>query len=232
MNVSSTLRMLDASRVSKIVPGTSAGTLGIPCWKRRFDVILAVLTLPLILPVVVLAALWIKAVSPGPAIFRQGRVGHRGQSFVLLKLRTMKMDADVKCHTRHFKRLVAQRKPLVKLDQLGDSRLIRGGSLLRASGIDELPQWINILRGEMSWVGPRPCLPQELSCFRGNRGLRFFMRPGLTGLWQSEGGSLASFDQMNAMDARYLIEADWQMDLAILCRTPRAALARIRALFN
>ena len=115
--------------------------------------------LPVLIPVGLVIAVFIKIVSPGPAFFRQQRVGHNGRRFMCLKFRTMKVNADTAVHQAHLKELVMGNGPTRKLDCGGDSRLIGGGLVLRALGADELPQLINVLRGEMSLVGPRPCTP-------------------------------------------------------------------------
>lgn len=109
---------------------------------------------------------------------------------------------------------------MVKLDLLCDSRLIPGGCLLRAAGLDELPQLLNVLRGEMSLVGPRPCLPQEFAYFSEQQRERFKALPGLTGSWQVSGKNESTFSEMNAMDIHYVQRASFVMDLGIMLRTP------------
>ena len=141
----------------------------LPSWKRILDVLCILLALPVILPLGVLIALFIKLVSPGPAFFRQQRVGTFGKRFMCLKFRTMKIDADTSVHQDHLKHLITSNHPTQKLDCSGDKRLIMGGLLLRALGLDELPQLINVLRGEMSLVGPRPCTPFEFDLFLPRR---------------------------------------------------------------
>ena len=201
-------------------------------WKSLFDLALILLGLPLILPVMALIALWVKLVSRGPAIFRQTRIGRDGVPFTLYKFRSMRVDAPVDQHLRHIRNLVANNRPLVKLDLLCDRRLIPGGCLLRAAGLDELPQIYNILRGEMSLVGPRPCIPDEYPLFNGGRHVRFRVLPGLTGIWQSQGKNLATFSEMTAMDARYVASASPLLDLAIICRTPAAVFGQVRLAYH
>jgi lipopolysaccharide/colanic/teichoic acid biosynthesis glycosyltransferase len=176
----------------------------------------------------VAVALWIKLVSRGPAIFRQERIGRNGRRFTLYKFRSMHVNADVTRHARHFNHLVESGSPMVKLDLLCDSRLIPLGCLLRAAGLDELPQLFNVLRGDMSLVGPRPCLPEEYRFFSSSQRLRFLVLPGLTGIWQSEGKGVSTFSEMNEMDARYVKTACPLLDIAIIFRTPLALIRQMR----
>ena len=156
----------------------------IPASKRVLDILCCLFALP----VLGLAALFVAALtsltSPGPIFFRQERVGYRGRRFRLYKFRTMHVSAETASHQSHFAELVRSNTPMQKLDARGDSRLIFGGWLLRASGLDELPQIINVLRGDMSLVGPRPCIPYEYEQYTKAQRERFEAAPGLTGLWQ------------------------------------------------
>jgi lipopolysaccharide/colanic/teichoic acid biosynthesis glycosyltransferase len=133
----------------------------IPKWKRVLDVACIVAATPVLLPLGLLIGLAIKAVSRGPALFKQDRVGYRGRHFTCYKFRTMRVGADTGMHEAHLQRLMASDGPMLKLDSGGDPRLIPGGRVLRSLGLDELPQVLNVLRGEMSLVGPRPCLAYE-----------------------------------------------------------------------
>jgi lipopolysaccharide/colanic/teichoic acid biosynthesis glycosyltransferase len=126
----------------------------VPTWKRVLDCTLVVLTMPLWLPIALFIAIFVKIVSPGPAIFRQERIGHMGARFRCLKFRTMKVNADSTVHREHLNHLMTSGRPMKKLDSTGDSRLIPGGLWLRTLGVDELPQLINVLWGDMSLVGP------------------------------------------------------------------------------
>ncbi len=131
------------------------GTGHIPRWKRALDGICMLVSLPLTLPIFLLVALWIKIASPGPIFFRQERVGFTGRRFIMLKFRTMKVNVETTLHEKHANGFIEADIPMTKLDHLGDPRIIPGGRLLRASGLDELPQLFNVFRGEMSLVGPR-----------------------------------------------------------------------------
>jgi lipopolysaccharide/colanic/teichoic acid biosynthesis glycosyltransferase len=192
------------------------------------DVILILMTLPITLPVMVLVAAWIRLASRGPAIFRQERIGYNGRRFTLYKFRSMQVNADTARHNRHFSQLVESGSPMVKLDLLDDNRLIPLGCLLRAAGLDELPQLFNVLRGEMSLVGPRPCLPEEYRFFTSSQRVRFEVLPGLTGIWQVEGKHVSTFDEMNEMDAHYVRHASPLFDLSIMLHTPLALLRHMR----
>ena len=124
-------------------------------------------------------ALLIKVGSPGPIFFRQRRVGYKGREFVCFKFRTMGVNAETDSHRRHAQELIKSKTPMIKLDARKDPRLIPLGSVLRASGLDELPQLFNVLRGEMSLVGPRPCIPYECEAYEPWHWQRFDAVPGL-----------------------------------------------------
>lgn len=198
------------------------GAAQVPSWKRLTDVAIIAATLPLSIPLMVIVALWIRLVSRGPALFRQERIGIDGKPFTLYKFRSMFHGAPTTDHESHMERLVEQDRPLVKLDLLGDARLVPGGCFLRTSGLDELPQLLNVLLGEMSLVGPRPCLPGEYALFDATQRARFSVLPGLTGLWQVNGKNNTTFKEMNAMDADYVRLASPWVDLKIMLRTPMA----------
>src|SRR3954469_12610862 len=128
-----------------------------PVWKRMMDVTFILLSAPIVLPIMGALAAYIKLVSKGPIFFKQDRVGYRGQTFTCFKFRSMKPNADTRGHKDHTTHLIKSSDvPMIKLDATGDSRLIPLGSAIRASGLDELPQLWNVLKGEMSLVGPRP----------------------------------------------------------------------------
>jgi lipopolysaccharide/colanic/teichoic acid biosynthesis glycosyltransferase len=199
----------------------------VPGWKRVLDVLCILISLPVTLPVMAAVAMWIRLASRGPALFRQERIGRGGRKFVIYKFRSMKMHADTRRHARHFRNLVRSNSPMVKLDLMCDTRLIYGGCLLRAAGLDELPQLINILRGEMSLVGPRPCLPEEFRFFSLKQRERFDALPGLTGIWQVNGKGASTFTEMNEMDARYVRESSPMVDVGIMLRTPIALMRQM-----
>jgi len=185
------------------------------------------IALPLFLVCTFFAWIQTTIASPGPVFFRQERVGYRGRRFYLYKFRTMHVSADTTTHQMHFAELVRSKQPMHKLDRGGDSRLIPGGWLLRASGLDELPQIINVLRGEMSLVGPRPCIPYEYSQYSPTQRQRFATAPGLTGLWQVSGKNRTTFDEMIQFDITYAQRRSLGLDLLIILRTPGAIWAQI-----
>lgn len=196
----------------------------IPIWKHVLDAILLLVCLPVALPCMVMVGLWIAVVSRGPVMVRQERIGRNRRCFPMYRFRTTKIDANDGAEHRHFGDLVRTGSPLLRLDLVRDARLIPGGRLLRASGLDELPQIINILWGDMSWVGPRPCLPSELCYFTAIQRRRFDVLPGLTGLFQIKGRGLSTFVEMNAIDASYMRHCSPWLDLKIMFHTPGVLL--------
>ncbi|CAN5373145.1 hypothetical protein BH23VER1_BH23VER1_18270 [soil metagenome] len=199
----------------------------LPLGKRLFDCTVVLLSLPLWLPVVLVVAAWVKLASRGPLFFRQERVGLGGNPFTMLKFRSMKCGADTVCHAEHVARLIASDQPMTKLDVLGDSRLIPGGYLIRALGLDELPQLWNVLAGEMSLVGPRPCTLNELSVYGPDQYERFGALPGLTGFWQVSGKNRTTFKEMVAMDIDYVRHHGPFLDCAILMQTVPSILLQL-----
>jgi len=192
---------------------------GMPRWKRGLDLTVVVLFAPVLVAVGGLVALVIKVGSEGPVLFRQRRVGHRGQQFTCLKFRTMHVDADTKSHQGHTAQLIKSEAPMTKLDASNDPRVIPFGSILRATGLDELPQMLNVLRGEMSLVGPRPCIPYEFEMYEPWQRRRFDAPPGLTGLWQVSGKNRTTFNQMINLDIEYSRRANLGLDLKIILKT-------------
>jgi len=188
-------------------------------WKRALDITCILLASPLLIPLGILIAFYIKVISPGSVLFRQERVGFLGRHFVCIKFRTMVANADSSLHQNHFAQLMASDRPMVKLDVAGDQRLIPGGVLLRSLGLDELPQILNVLRGEMSLVGPRPAMAYECEKYEPWCWRRFDTLPGLTGLWQVSGKNRTTFDEMMALDLRYAERKSILLDLKIMAWT-------------
>jgi lipopolysaccharide/colanic/teichoic acid biosynthesis glycosyltransferase len=193
--------------------------LAVPQWKRALDVTLILIAVPLLLPLMILIAVVIRVVSPGPILFRQERIGHRGRRFMCLKFRTMQVHADTKVHEGHLAQLMQSNVPMVKMDGRGDPRIIPFGRLLRSSGLDELPQIINVLLGEMSLVGPRPCLKYEYDSYLPWQKERFETLPGLTGLWQVSGKNRTTFVEMIQLDIDYARNKSFWLDIQIIFRT-------------
>ena len=190
-----------------------------PCWKRMIDITCCLVALPVFAVFALLVAIVIKIVSPGPVFFQQLRVGYRQRRFMCYKLRTMIVDADGKIHQRYCEDLIHSNAPMVKMDSRCDSRVIPGGWLLRVSGLDELPQLINVLRGDMSLVGPRPCVPCEYDELLPSQRERFNAVPGLTGLWQVSGKNRTTFEEMIGLDIHYAQNISWWLDLKIMLMT-------------
>ncbi len=190
-----------------------------PRWKRWLDLVCISLLAPVWVPLILVLAALIKCVSRGPVFFRQERIGFRGERFTILKFRTMQVNADTVVHQDYFKDLVNSGRQMAKLDSAGDKRLIPCGGFLRSAGLDELPQLLNVLRGEMSLVGPRPCTPHEASLYAEWQKKRFSVLPGLTGLWQVRGKNKTTFHQMICLDIYYATSMHLRMDLEIMVRT-------------
>jgi lipopolysaccharide/colanic/teichoic acid biosynthesis glycosyltransferase len=192
---------------------------GIPMWKRCLDFLLIAALAPALILFSVVLAVLIKCTSPGPILFRQKRVGHKGREFVCFKFRTMQVNAETASHRDHTRNLMTSQAPMVKLDAHRDPRLAPLGAVLRATGLDELPQLLNVLRGEMSIVGPRPCLPYEYELYGDWERRRFNAAPGLTGLWQVSGKNRTTFKQMIGFDIEYAERQSLWLDLSIILKT-------------
>jgi lipopolysaccharide/colanic/teichoic acid biosynthesis glycosyltransferase len=206
---------------------TLAADDGIPSWKRVLDITCIVLTSPFLLLLGFCISLLIKIVSPGPILFKQQRIGYRGKPFYCFKFRTMRCNAETHTHKGHLQDLMKSNQPMVKLDAKGDSRLIKGAVLLRSLGIDEMPQLLNVLRGEMSLVGPRPCIPYEYESFQPRHRRRCDTLPGLTGWWQVNGKNRTTFERMMELDLEYVEKKSLGMDLKILFMTVPAILGQV-----
>jgi lipopolysaccharide/colanic/teichoic acid biosynthesis glycosyltransferase len=190
----------------------------LPLWKRALDYACILLALPAVLPLMVLIALAIRLCSKGPVLFRQERIGLLGRPFICFKFRSMKLEAETQSHQAHLEKLINSTAPMTKLDG-ADPRIIRIGHLLRASGMDELPQLLNVMKGEMSLVGPRPCIRYEYERFRPRDRERFNAVPGLTGLWQVSGKNSTTFQQMIDLDIQYTRTVSFFGDVKILFNT-------------
>jgi lipopolysaccharide/colanic/teichoic acid biosynthesis glycosyltransferase len=191
----------------------------LPKWKRFIDLALVTLLFPVWLPIMTLVALWVAVTSPGPIFYRQPRVGFKGRRFMLVKFRTMKVNAETHIHEAYLEHLIVSDRPMIKLDATGDPRLILGGKFLRATGLDELPQIFNVMKGEMSLVGPRPCTVLEFERYAPEQRARVNALPGLTGLWQVNGKNRTTFRQMIEMDIFYSRNISLSLDIKIILRT-------------
>lgn len=201
--------------------------------KRAMDIVGSALMLSLCAPILLVIALAIKASSKGPVLFRQQRVGQYGQHFTFLKFRSMQVNNDHSIHEEFVTKLIAneaRKQPsngngegVYKLTN--DKRITRVGRFLRRTSLDELPQFLNVLKGEMSLVGPRPPIPYELAAYQTWHRRRVLeVKPGITGLWQVTGRSRVNFDEMVRLDLRYATSWSPSLDFTILMRTPFAVI--------
>jgi lipopolysaccharide/colanic/teichoic acid biosynthesis glycosyltransferase len=199
----------------------------IPLWKRAIDIAGSVLALILLSPLLLAVPILIKIVSPGPVLFRQDRVGYRGKVFTIWKFRTMHVNADTTPHRDYVQGLINNEKIMTKLDNGKDHRIIPFGNLLRATGIDELPQLVNVFLGDMSLVGPRPCLSYEAQEFSPWQMRRFDAVPGLTGLWQVSGKNRTTFKEMMRLDIGYAKKRAFRLDMIIFLKTIPAIVRQV-----
>jgi lipopolysaccharide/colanic/teichoic acid biosynthesis glycosyltransferase len=195
---------------------------------RMIDLVGALVLLVLLaLPMLLIAAL-VRLTSPGPALFRQTRIGYRQRPFVMLKFRSMHVDCDDAVHRSYVRRMLSGEDPrdagtgLYKLG--GDRRVTLPGRFLRATSLDELPQLINVLRGEMALVGPRPVLAWEVELYQPHHYERFDAVPGITGLWQVSGRSRLTMTEALELDVEYVRRRSLGLDLWILLHTLPAVL--------
>jgi len=201
--------------------------------KRAIDIVGALVGILLLSPLMLITALAIKVTSPGPVIFKQIRVGKHGVPFVFYKFRSMFLNTDDQIHRDYITHLIQgnleeinqgdSEKPLYKIKS--DPRITRVGSIIRKTSIDELPQLFNVLKGEMSLVGPRPPIPYEVEKYQSWHLRRILeIKPGITGLWQVDGRSATSFDDMVRFDIRYVRTCSLMLDLKILIKTVKSVL--------
>jgi lipopolysaccharide/colanic/teichoic acid biosynthesis glycosyltransferase len=201
--------------------------------KRVIDIVISALALIICAPLFVVIVLAIKASSAGPALFRQERVGQYGQRFTFFKFRSMYVNNDHSIHKEYVTKMIAnqaERKALEGHDGgfyklTDDKRITRVGRILRRTSLDELPQILNVLKGDMSLVGPRPPIPYELTAYQTWHRRRILeAKPGITGLWQVTGRSRVTFDEMVRLDLRYATSWSPWLDIRILMRTPLAVI--------
>jgi lipopolysaccharide/colanic/teichoic acid biosynthesis glycosyltransferase len=196
--------------------------------KRAVDVALALVALIVLAPIMLAVALAVRLDSPGPLLFRQERCGRGRRPFTVLKFRTMYDGVSPEAHRRYIERLARAEAGadadagLKKL--VGDPRVTRVGAFLRRASLDELPQLFNVLKGDMSIIGPRPALEYELEHYRPEHFARFDVRPGLTGLWQVSGRNRIGFLGMLDLDVEYSRTTSPRVDAKILLRTPGAVV--------
>jgi len=196
--------------------------------KRGIDILVATALLLLLLPALVLVALGVRLTSPGPILFRQKRVGRDGRLFWFYKFRTMHAGNDPTSHRLYYRRLVEGNLPAegggaYKLAH--DPRITPFGRTLRRYSIDEFPQLLNVLKGDMSLVGPRPPIPYEVEFYGPRELARLSVNPGLTGLWQVSGRCNLNFQEMVELDLTYIANWSLWLDVMILLRTPWAVVS-------
>jgi lipopolysaccharide/colanic/teichoic acid biosynthesis glycosyltransferase len=202
--------------------------------KRGLDILGSFGLLVLLSPVFLVIAAAVKFTSRGPVLFRQQRIGEHGTAFTFLKFRSMYVNNDASQHKEYVRQLIAGQAAKQPTNGAGegvfkltnDPRITPVGNFLRRSSLDELPQFINVLRGDMSLVGPRPPVPYEVEAYATWHRRRLLeAKPGITGLWQVQGRSRVGFDDMVRLDLRYARQSSAWLDLKILVQTPRAVIA-------
>lgn len=210
---------------------SSVRKMGIKEWirypklKRLFDLLLSFFFLLLFSPLMLLIALWVKLSSQGPVLYRQLRIGKNGNPFLMLKFRTMRDGNNNIQHIEHVQRLILEdlaprdlRAGSLKISK--DNRITNVGRQLRKLSLDELPQFINVLRGEMSLVGPRPPLPYEYEVYEEWHKDRLKVLPGITGMWQVTARNQVRFTEMVRMDLEYINKRNLWLDIKIIIKTP------------
>jgi lipopolysaccharide/colanic/teichoic acid biosynthesis glycosyltransferase len=211
-----------------------------PRWRaglrRLFDIAFAATLILLFSPILLAVAIAVRLDSHGPALFRQRRVGFDQREFTLFKFRSMRLDADPRGHQEYVTALIrgddedeqslpdGGRKDLYKLAV--DNRITAVGRWIRKWSLDELPQLFNVVRGDMTLVGPRPAIPYEVAEYPSWYLQRFTVKPGLTGYWQVSGRSERTYEEMVRLDIEYTERRSLALDLSILCRTPWIVLSR------
>lgn len=200
--------------------------------KRAFDVLAVSLGITVLSPLLFVVALAIKFTSPGPILYRQQRIGENGRLFTMFKFRSMRVDADPSVHQAHVTHLISRNLSPEGLDgnksaslkMENDPRVTPFGKWIRKTSFDELPQLFNVLRGEMSLVGPRPPIDYEVALYKDWHKRRFQAIPGITGLWQVKGRNRVSFDEAVRMDLEYIQRQSLWLDIQILLQTPLAMI--------
>lgn len=197
--------------------------------KRTTDIIGSLILIALCLPFCILIAMAIKATSKGPILFRQMRVGQHGKQFLFLKFRSMYVNNDHNVHREYVTKLInketSEKQGSAVYKLTSDKRITPIGRFLRKTSLDELPQFINVVCGDMSLVGPRPPIPYELAQYQTWHRRRLLeVKPGITGLWQVTGRSSVDFDSMVRLDLKYATSWSPWLDLKILLRTPLAVI--------
>ncbi len=193
--------------------------------KRAFDIIVSITAIIFLLPLFLLIVLIIKIDSPGPALFNQKRNGFKGKPFYMHKFRSMVPDAEDRFKDLEEKNEVSGYMFKIK----NDPRVTKVGKIIRKTSIDELPQLLNVLKGDMSIVGPRPPICREVQQYNAWHNLRLSVKPGITGLWQVSGRNDIGFEDMCRLDLKYIRERGFMYDLKIILKTIPVLLGDSRA---
>ena len=193
--------------------------------KRLLDMMIALGLILLFGPLMLVIALGIRISSPGPILYRQKRIGKNGKPFAMLKFRSMQVNNNPDLHRQYVQKLIKENTQPCDLGKyslkiLADPRITGMGKYLRKFSLDELPQFFNVLKGEMSIVGPRPPLPYEYGVYQGWHKQRLEVLPGITGLWQVNAHNAVSFDDMVRLDIEYIQSMSLWLDLKIMFLTP------------
>jgi lipopolysaccharide/colanic/teichoic acid biosynthesis glycosyltransferase len=221
---------VDVSTMAQLTSTESRPNVAATVAARVLDLTIAGLVLLVLVPVIALTVLAVRLSSPGPVLFRQRRLGRGMRPFTVLKFRTMRADADSKLHREYVRSLInADPAPhehgeLYKL--VVDPRVTKVGRFLRSWSLDEVPQLLNVLRGDMSLVGPRPVIEYEVEQYPDWYLQRFAVKPGLTGLWQVSGRNERTYEEMIRFDVEYAERRSLWLDLRILARTALVVMRR------
>ena len=208
-----------------VVPSAARGSALDLAFKRVIDIVLATVGAAVLTPLWLVVALLIRISDHGPAFFKQTRVGKNGQPFTMYKFRTMRVDAEqVKASLEAANRADLGAGNSVMFKMRDDPRITRVGRVLRKTSIDELPQLFNVIKGDMSLVGPRPPLPSEVATYEPHVMGKFAVRPGITGLWQISGRSNLSWEETVQLDLDYAATRTLGLDTWILLQTVPALL--------
>jgi lipopolysaccharide/colanic/teichoic acid biosynthesis glycosyltransferase len=223
---------LDAEHRTWVVPLAGGWFVDASC--RALDILVSLLLLILIGPLLLAIAIAVRLDSPGPAVFRQQRVGRGRRPFVVNKFRSMYENSSHERHRAFVVGLINGEEPRQEEDtddasasyykMIADPRVTRMGRLLRRSSLDELPQLWNVLRGDMSLVGPRPAIPYEVEHYPPEWLARFSVKPGITGLWQVSGRSTVTLEEMVRLDVDYAMRRSLWLNLSVIARTIPAVL--------
>ncbi|HEX5593971.1 MAG TPA: sugar transferase [Solirubrobacterales bacterium] len=223
---------------SEALPASSWQRRSLGALQRLFDIAFALTLIALFSPILIGVALAVRIDSRGPSFFRQRRVGYREKEFTLYKFRSMRVDADPQGHQEYVTALIkgegtnpngadgaeGGRENLYKLAV--DNRITGVGRWIRKWSLDELPQLFNVVRGDMTLVGPRPAIPYEVAEYPSWYRERFSVKPGLTGYWQVSGRSERTYEEMVRLDIEYAQRRNLGLDLSILLKTPWVVLSR------